>query len=224
MNKKIFSIIIGLSCCFSACSDWVDVKTKGSLVPEETENYRYLMNNTENFRWTLSYHDVASDDIDISDPAQQEAIYETNKFIPVYTWADEIYSQSENDDEMNKVYQVIYNCNVVIDEVMDSKNGTNEEKLEIRAEALVHRAEAYLTLVNVYGVPYNAATASTDQGVPLLTTPRVEDFCHVHLSKKCTSRFLKIWMMLSNICPMWQNLISIRVNVLFMRCEQEPTC
>ena len=174
MNKKIFSIIIGLSCCFSACSDWVDVKTKGSLVPEETENYRYLMNNTENFRWTLSYHDVASDDIDISDPAQQEAIYETNKFIPVYTWADEIYSQSENDDEMNKVYQVIYNCNVVIDEVMDSKNGTNEEKLEIRAEALVHRAEAYLTLVNVYGVPYNAATASTDQGVPLLTTPRVE--------------------------------------------------
>ena len=74
MNKKIFSVIIGLSCCFSACSDWVDVKTKGSLVPEETENYRYLMNNTENFRWTLSYHDVASDDIDISDPAQQEAI------------------------------------------------------------------------------------------------------------------------------------------------------
>ena len=66
---------------------------------------------------------MASDDIDISDPAQQEAIYETNKFIPVYTWADEIYSQSENDDEMNKVYQVIYNCNVVIDEVMDSKNG-----------------------------------------------------------------------------------------------------
>ena len=174
MNKKIFSVIIGLSCCFSACSDWVDVKTKGSLVPEETENYRYLMNNTENFRWTLSYHDVASDDIDISDPAQQEAIYETNKFIPVYTWADEIYSQSENDTEMNKVYQVIYNCNVVIDEVMDSKNGTNEEKLEIRAEALVHRAEAYLTLVNVYGVPYNAATASTDDAFEYL--PDVAEF------------------------------------------------
>ena len=175
MNKNILlSLVVGLSCSLSACSDWVDIKTKGKLIPEETVNYRYLMNNTENFRWTLSYHDVASDDIDISDPAQQEAIYETNKFIPVYTWADEIYSQSENDTEMNKVYQVIYNCNVVIDEVMDSKNGTNEEKLEIRAEALVHRAEAYLTLVNVYGVPYNAATASTDQGVPLLTTPRVE--------------------------------------------------
>lgn len=175
MNKNIiYGLIVGSACVFSACSDWVDIKTKGKLIPEETVNYRYLMNNTENFRQTLSYNDVASDDVYVPDPVQQEAMSETNKFIPVYTWADEIYSQSENDTEMNKVYQVIYNCNVVIDEVMDSKNGTNEEKLEIRAEALVHRAEAYLTLVNVYGKPYNAATASTDQGIPLLTTPRVE--------------------------------------------------
>ncbi len=175
MNKNILlSLVVGLSCSLSACSDWVDIKTKGKLIPEETVNYRYLMNNTENFKYTLAYHDVASDDINMSDETQQNAVYETDKFIPIYTWADEIYSQSENDQEMNAVYQVIYNCNVVIDEVMGSKNGTQAEKLSIRAEALVHRADAYLALVNVYGKPYNAATAATDQGVPLLTTPRVE--------------------------------------------------
>ena len=175
MNKNIIlSLVMGFSCSLSACSDWVDIKTKGKLIPEETVNYRYLMNNTENFKYTLSYQDVASDDINMSDETQQNAIYETHKFIPIYTWADEIYSQSENDQEMNAVYQVIYNCNVVIDEVMGSKNGTNAEKMAIRAEALVHRADAYLALVNVYGKPYNAATATTDQGVPLLTTPRVE--------------------------------------------------
>ena len=58
---------------------------------------------------------------------------------------------------------------------MGSKNGTNAEKMAIRAEALVHRADAYLALVNVYGKPYNAATATTDQGVPLLTTPALKD-------------------------------------------------
>lgn len=175
MNKNIIlSLVMGFSCSLSACSDWVDIKTKGKLIPEETVNYRYLMNNTENFKYTLSYQDAASDDINMSDETQQNAIYETHKFIPIYTWADEIYSQSENDQEMNAVYQVIYNCNVVIDEVMGSKNGTNAEKMAIRAEALVHRADAYLALVNVYGKPYNAATATTDQGVPLLTTPRVE--------------------------------------------------
>ena len=57
---------------------------------------------------------------------------------------------------------------------MDSKNGSDAEKQQIRAEALVHRAFAYLNLVNVYGEPYRAATAETDQGIPLLTTPRVE--------------------------------------------------
>lgn len=175
MNKNILlSLVAGLSCSLAACSDWVDIKTKGKLIPEETANYRYLMNNTENFKYTLAYHDMASDDIYMYDEAQQNAVYETDKFIPVYTWADEIYTQSENDSEMNAVYQVIYNCNVVIDEVMGSKNGTQAEKLSIRAEALVHRADAYLSLVNVYGVPYRAATAATDQGVPLLTTPRVE--------------------------------------------------
>ncbi len=173
-NIVLYSLIAGLGGIFSACSDWVDIKTKGKLIPEETVNYRYLMNNTNNFRYTLSEQDFASDDINISDETQQNAIYETDKFIPMYTWADEIYSQSERDPEMNAVYQVIYNCNVVIDEVMGSKNGTEAEKLAIRAEALVHRADAYLSLVNLYGRPYNAATASIDQGVPLLTTPRVE--------------------------------------------------
>ncbi len=193
MNKNIiYSLIVGFSCSLSACSDWVDIKTKGKLIPEETVNYRYLMNNTENFRYTLSYQEVASDDIYVSDETQQAAIYETDKFIPVYTWADEIYSQSENDGEMNKVYQIIYNMNVVIDEVMDSKNGTQAEKLAIRAEALVHRADAYLALVNVYGKPYNEATAVTDQGVPLLTTPRVEGSLPRASVARCTSRLFRI--------------------------------
>ena len=173
-NKSLQYIALGLAVLFSACADWVDIRTKGKLVPEETVNYRYLMNNTENYRHALSLPDVASDDIRVSDPDLQAAIPETQKYILVYTWADEIYSESENDTEMNRLYQNIYNLNVVIDEVMDSKGGTDAEKQQIRAEALVHRAFAYLNLVNVYGEPYRAATAETDQGIPLLTTPRVE--------------------------------------------------
>ena len=173
-NKSLQYIALGLAVLFSACADWVDIRTKGKLIPEETENYRYLMNNTENFRHALSLPDVASDDIRVSDPDLQAAIPETQKYILVYTWADEIYSESENDDEMEQMYQNIYNLNVVLDEVMDSKGGTDAEKQEIRAEALVHRVFAYLNLVNVYGEPYRAATAETDQGIPLLTTPRVD--------------------------------------------------
>ena len=67
MNKNIIlSLVMGFSCSLSACSDWVDIKTKGKLIPEETVNYRYLMNNTGNFKYTLSYQDVASDDIMLS--------------------------------------------------------------------------------------------------------------------------------------------------------------
>ena len=171
---KIYSLAFVVALFLSACTGWVDIKTKGKLIPEETVNYRYLMNNTDNFRQTATYPDVASDDICVSDVEQQNAMYETNKFCAVYTWADVLYDQSENDTELNKLYQIIYNCNVVIDEVFDSKNGTDEEKREIYAEALVHRADAYWVLANTYGAPYRAATATTDKCVPLLTTPRVD--------------------------------------------------
>ncbi|MFR4038775.1 MAG: hypothetical protein ACLTZT_14160 [Butyricimonas faecalis] len=96
-NIVLYSLIAGLGGIFSACSDWVDIKTKGKLIPEETVNYRYLMNNTNNFRYTLSEQDFASDDINISDETQQNAIYETDSFR--CTWADEIYGQSERDPE-----------------------------------------------------------------------------------------------------------------------------
>ena len=49
---------------------------------------------------SISLPDVASDDIRVSDPDLQAAIPETQKYILVYTWADEIYSESENDDEI----------------------------------------------------------------------------------------------------------------------------
>ena len=37
-NIVLYSLIAGLGGIFSACSDWVDIKTKGKLIPEETVN------------------------------------------------------------------------------------------------------------------------------------------------------------------------------------------
>lgn len=55
--------------------------------------------------------------------------------------------------------------------VMDSQNGTTAEKKEIYAEALVHRAFAYLQLVNIYGPQFNPTTANSEKAVPLLLEP-----------------------------------------------------
>ena len=51
---------------------------------------------------------------------------------------------------------------------MDSKEGNNAQKKALRAEALAGRAWVHFMLVNYYGKPYNAATAASDPGIPLV--------------------------------------------------------
>jgi hypothetical protein len=51
---------------------------------------------------------------------------------------------------------------------MSSEGGTDADKIKAYSEALVHRAHAYYTLVNIYAKQYDATTADTDPGVPIV--------------------------------------------------------
>ncbi len=170
-------VFVLASALLAGCKDFVDIKTQGNLVPNEVINYRYLLNNSSNFTANSSLPDFASSDIDISDAAQQSGLageYYSN-FRNAYTWQSVIYplgSSSENDLNWNGLYSVIMYCNTIINEVPGSI-GTEAEKVALLAEAKVHRADAYVSLLNSYAKPYNASTASTDPGVPLLVEQTV---------------------------------------------------
>jgi hypothetical protein len=178
--KQAFNIItfIFLLSAVIGCQKYVDIKTQGSLVPQETINYRYLLNNTSTYEGTVRMMDLAADDINIIDSAQMASLVNSSSylyFINTYTWQPSIYSVvGETDPEWDRLYSIIYNSNVIIAETPASTGGTDSMKNEIMAEARVHRADAYLTLLNLYAKPYNAATATTDEGVPLITAPTVD--------------------------------------------------
>lgn len=163
---------------FAGCKKYVDIKTQGNLVPDKTINYRYLLNNTSAFEANPNLFDFASDDINITDAAQVSSLSGSlsyNYFVASYTWQPVFYvlgSNNEQDLNWNASYSVILYCNTVINELPGS-DGTEQEKAALIAEAKVHRADAFLTLVNAYAKPYNAATAGTDLGLPLLTTQTV---------------------------------------------------
>ncbi|SOD11461.1 RagB/SusD family nutrient uptake outer membrane protein [Pedobacter xixiisoli] len=163
---------------FAGCQKFVDIKTQGNLVPNQTINYRYLLNNTSGFETNPGLFDMASDDINLTDATQTTSL-SGNAFYywyaASYTWQPVFYvagSTNENDLNWNASYNVILNCNTIINELPGS-DGTAQEKAALIAEAKVHRADAYLTLVNAYAKPYHMATASTDLGLPLLTAQTV---------------------------------------------------
>lgn len=161
-----------------SCDNYVDIKTEGKLIPEETINYRYLLNNTYTLDKTYGNIDVASDDISFQNEAQTNALTATDSYRPfvnLYKWSETVYFDGENDYDMNNLYSALYNVNIVINEVMTSTNGTEAEKIAIKGEAEVHRAFIFLTLVNTFGKAYDASTSATDPGIVLFTKPTVSD-------------------------------------------------
>jgi len=179
MKSKYYNLLFltALSVLFG-CKKYVDIKTQGNLVPNQAVNYRYLLNNTASFETNPNLADFASDDLNIVDASQVSGLTSLNYqyYVNAYTWQPVIYPVGnpsyEQDRNWNLLYQTILYCNTIINE-LPSSAGTESEKRSMISEAKVHRADAYLSLVNIYAKPYNVATATTDLGLPLLTTQTV---------------------------------------------------
>lgn len=173
--KYISAILIGGLLAVSGCSKYTDVKTQGSLIPGNLDNYRLILNSSYEFETGGALTDYASADVEIIDAAQQTSLSNGSYYLWVknaYIWNNPIYPlATDRDEDWDAYYGRIFNCNVILDEVPKSTGGTDSAKAEIMAEALVHRADAYIDLMSAYAKPYNSATASTDLGVPLVITP-----------------------------------------------------
>jgi starch-binding outer membrane protein, SusD/RagB family len=106
------------------------------------------------------------------------------KVFGYFTWQkrtgqDETYTgyNTENDN-WTEIYRLINVANNIIYSDKTVPNSTDAEKigvLKVDGEAHFLRAYYYFWLVNLYGKPYNASTASTDLGVPLKLSEKVED-------------------------------------------------
>lgn len=155
----------------TGCEKYLDIRTKGSIVPGETQNYRYLLNNSSELEPSASVPDITADDVALPDSAQQQAL--SPYLARAYTWQSFFYESTAVDNDWDALYHTIYVANTVAEQVLASTGGTEAQKQELLAEAQVHRAHAYLTLVNMYARQYDPATAATDPGVPLVLTSDV---------------------------------------------------
>lgn len=178
MNKYILTAVAGVAGVLCSCSDFVDIKTQGGIVPDKIENFRYLLNNTNELIAGSGLPDIMSDDVEVVDGGRQysSAIGGGEYYAwfgYAYSWSDVIYPATGNykvDPAWNGMYNTSVYANVVLNEIDRCTNGTPEEKAALKAEALVHRADAYLMLVNQYAPQYRKATAATTPGVPLITS------------------------------------------------------
>ncbi|MGE8377688.1 MAG: RagB/SusD family nutrient uptake outer membrane protein, partial [Sphingobacterium sp.] len=171
MKNKIitFSLATIFVSSLVSCRKFVEIDLVGKRELKYTQDYQSLLNNSTSVEKSYYWPVLASDDIYGSDEAYLNTLLLTDA--NAYSWKSDLVGDNNEDPDWADQYQQIYLFNQVATEIMDSQGGTDAQKRNILAQAKVHRALNYFNLVNSYAKQYDASTANTDLGVPLLTSP-----------------------------------------------------
>ena len=168
-------LLVGMESC---SDDFLEVTPRGSRIAKSTDDYFNILNNfLINTRGASSKINYLGDDVVSLSPYFETGVSESSQ--KMFRWEDDPYNNDEDGEELNEL-QNLYMFNKVINEVMDSEGGTEEEKRSILAEARASRAYVHFYIVNIYGKPYNEATAATDLGIPII---KVHDITETNFTR-----------------------------------------
>ena len=167
MLKKNFIIILFCMVLISCKKNFLEVDPIGKVIAKTTSDYNNLF-------YTTSLLSTGASDIQITlgDEVAGVSTYFSPAAVSIqnaFRWEKDIYLDTENAVEFTSLMGQVYLLNKIANEVMGSTEGTEAEKRAIQAEARATRAWSYFMLINYYGKPYNAATAASDPGFPIVT-------------------------------------------------------
>lgn len=171
--KKVTTILaICVVVMLTGCNDYLDIKPKGEKIPKTVTDYETLLNYESVQKVSDTYPTYLTDDVYLPDVAQGTTTPGLNSvdqsILNLYLFKKDVFGEAQDDGFWFASYNRIYYYNTVIDNIMNADGSDEQQKLSIRAEALISRALEYLYLVNGYAKYYDVRTAESDPGVPLI--------------------------------------------------------
>lgn len=165
MRKSSLYIIISLLFCNLSCTEYLDVKNKGEVIPETAEEFSALLHkHLYNIDGAGEYAFFGAPSTAASYEAYTDnwdADLTTKLDLPIYVGSD-ISSLSFR---FKSLYEVIRDCNIVIGEL---KERDTEFGKKLLATAHTIRAVCYYTLMRNYCEPYDKSNATEMLGVPIV--------------------------------------------------------
>lgn len=154
-----------------SCNKYLDVKPKGVVLPEKLADYEALLNSptlTETFPGELVY---ATDDVQ---GEFQPSDRSSNA--SAYYWQPQLNPSNEVTPAIwGPLYKSIYYANVIINYVESAADGTEQKRKEVLGEGQLIKADCYFTLLTAYAKGYNATSAASDPGLPLVNSTDVTE-------------------------------------------------
>lgn len=189
MKKIQLIIAVAAMASLTACDNFMDTVPKGKVIPTTTDDFKSMIIDVTASSVAYPTANVCSDDVFNND------LNGNTSNGRAYYWMEDFYKANEKDPAWNTPYEQMYKMNVVVENIMGSTEGTQEEKEAIMAEAKCWRAYYNWYLQSIYAPAYQASTAATDLSVPLVQVPDLEAKHSRATVEKITSA---IWADLQN--------------------------
>ena len=173
INKLLLGSCLVLLACLCSCDDYLSNVPKGQRIPTTLNDFSVMLAD----EYTNCREDVTQALVLLNDR------YVSDGYLSYYELWNANYFWNENADRiaMNKSDETTYyssyagisTANLIIENAPTATEATDAQRSEVIAQAKILRAMKYFTLVNYYSKTYNASTAASDGGVPLITSAQV---------------------------------------------------
>lgn len=175
MKNKIIKYVVYIMiilCIGCKKGDWFDVKSDKKLAsPATLKDYQALMDNSAILNVNTPYlKEIASDGHSVTDEMAQ-TLY--SEYKNAYTWSHEQRYEIVPDWIANGTtgsYRKVYYANLVLDGLIKIKpdgNKDSEDLVNIKGQALFHRAAAFYELAQEFAPQYELRSAKSSLGIPL---------------------------------------------------------
>ncbi len=172
MKKNILSILLllGMTMMFASCDKYLNIEPTGKRIPKTLADYEaFLRYEYGMHRMPIIQANYLLNDAYLTNYyANYYPLYKAN-----YNWEEETdraYWNNSDEGTYYVAYGAINTCNLILEDVPNTTEGTDKEKAEVMAYARVLRAMNYFNLANYYANTYEASTAASKLSVPLITS------------------------------------------------------
>lgn len=159
---SIFISSLVLAFSFNSCDNFLDIEPEGKVIPKTQEEFRALL--TQGYVAYPGHKSLSA--LRTDETVLQSDNFDFMSFRDIFAWKDQGQDKQTTEFPWLAFYTSVFYANhTIVDgaEVLTA----SVEKDQLLAEAYALRAYAFFDLVNLYGKPYNPATANTELSIPL---------------------------------------------------------
>lgn len=170
MKKYNYIIVCALFLALTSCSEFLDIKPIGKVIPTTAEEYRSLL--AKAYKTIPSDKGLAnfrSDEMKVSADDNDQ-----NSYGFLENWDDASINTTNASFSWQFYYRVIYIANQVIENAGNIKSTDVAVVNQLVGESYLLRAYMHFTLVNLHGEPYTLGGGPASKSIPLMKDADLE--------------------------------------------------